>query len=714
MTAAIRIIEGPEGESESVVIDLTEDVVTIGRAMEAHVRITDPLSSRLHCQIEREGARHKIVDLESQNGTMVNGRKVNVKFLEDGDRIEIGETAIVFEAEPKDPKPRLKPMRRRRSRRRPKVRKFRPRGGGGEGVELDERLAGVLEEIGRQLGPEGLEEAESIFQDYVDRGEGGRFRRMLEEMEKASKLVDIAKAVNSERSLKRLLNLILDEAIRLTEAERGFLVLVEEGAFRFESARNFDRESVRKPEYKISRSIAEQVAGSGSSLVAADAQEDARFQDYVSVSELRLRSLVCVPLKKQKRVVGVVYLDNRFRAGVFTEEDLRTLEAFGDLAAIALENARLNDVNAKRAQELAEAKEEMEKLNALLQKRVAEQGRELERAREALQGREAGAEEESSGEDAGRKYADILGTGPAMQKVYRLLDRVTASEAPVFIQGESGTGKELVALAIHKHGKRREKSFVSENCAAIPETLLESELFGYKRGAFTGAVADKKGLFEAADGGTLFLDEIADMSPAMQKKLLRALQNGEIRPVGGKEVVKVDVRLIAASNKDLRLMAAQGSFREDLFYRINVLTVHLPPLRDRREDIPLLVEHFLSLVKSKSGGRAKRISPEAMDLLEAYHWPGSIRELENEIYRAYTLGEETIGPRDFSPSVQQGRRPLKEVINETVEKVERDAILRALREAGGKKAEAARILDVSRPTLDAKIEALGIRVDKKA
>ncbi|MHC4778260.1 MAG: sigma 54-interacting transcriptional regulator [Planctomycetota bacterium] len=717
MTAVIRIIEEPEGEAESALLELTEEVITVGRGVENHIRINDAQSSRVHCQIERDGDSYKLVDLESRRGTLVNGRKVNVKILEDGDRIEIGKVAIVFEAEPQETKRQLKPLRRRRSRRRPKVRRTVGKPGGEGAQVLDDKLVGLLEDIGKRLGAEGLAEAETIFQDYLDRADSGKYRKVLEEGQRAAKLVEIAKAVNSERNLKRLLNLIIDEAVRLTDAERGFLVLVQDGAFRFEAARNFDRESVRKPEYKISRSIAEQVAKSGEAMVAADAQTDERFHAYMSVSDLRLRSVICVPLKRKKKVVGVLYMDNRFETGVFTEVDRSTLEAFGDLAAIALENTRLNEENETRTQELASAKDEMEKLNVLLEEQVERQGEELARVKGA------GTKKKKKGKKGEKfryDFSSIIGSSPAMEAVFHLLDRVIESPAPVLIQGESGTGKELVANAIHSQGKRKGKPFVSENCAAIPETLLESELFGYKRGAFTGAFADKKGLFEVANGGTLFLDEIGDMSPGMQKKLLRALQEGEIRVVGGKEIIKVDVRLIAASNKNLRRMVQENAFREDLYYRINVLQVDLPPLRDRREDIPYLVSTFMENIAAKSGGEPKELTREAMTILMNHDWPGNVRELENEVQRSFTISDDEILPSDLSPSVQAGPqkkgagvKPLKDVVKEAMERVERETILAALQESNWKKSDAAKALGISRPTLDTKIEALEIQLNKK-
>jgi len=241
------------------------------------------------------------------------------------------------------------------------------------------------------------------------------------------------------------------------------------------------------------------------------------------------------------------------------------------------------------------------------------------------------------------RYRDIVGESTAILRIFRLLDRVADSVVPVLIQGESGTGKELIATAIHRNSSRRDQAFVAENCAAIPETLLESELFGYKRGAFTGADKNKVGLFKVADGSSLFLDEIGDMSLTMQKKLLRVLQDGEIRPVGSNEVFHVDVRIISASNKNLKEMVKRSDFREDLYYRLNTITVTIPPLRDRDEDIPLLVDFFVKRVADEMKVDVVPIDATAMKALQRYKWPGNIRELENEIRRCLALlGDETI------------------------------------------------------------------------
>jgi len=255
-------------------------------------------------------------------------------------------------------------------------------------------------------------------------------------------------------------------------------------------------------------------------------------------------------------------------------------------------------------------------------------------------------------------YSEIIGESPAIVRVFRLLDRISHSNVPVLIQGESGTGKELVAGALHRNSPRHDKAFVAENCAAIPETLLESELFGYKRGAFTGADRNKTGLFKVADGGTLFLDEIGDMSLSMQKKLLRVLQDGEIRPVGSNEVIHVDVRIISASNKNLKEMVARREYREDLYFRLNTITIIVPPLRDRPGDIALLVEFFGERIAKEMNCKPAPLTSEALKALEKYRWPGNIRELENEMRRCLALlGDGTeIGLELLSDEIKAGAR----------------------------------------------------------
>jgi transcriptional regulator with PAS, ATPase and Fis domain len=302
-------------------------------------------------------------------------------------------------------------------------------------------------------------------------------------------------------------------------------------------------------------------------------------------------------------------------------------------------------------------------------------------------------------------YHGIFGAAPVMQDLYDLLDRIAPSDSTVLIQGENGTGKELVARAIHLASPRRDRRFVVTNCSAFNDNLLDSELFGHRRGAFTGAVADKPGLFEVADSGTFFLDEIGDMSPALQVKVLRVLQEGTFTRVGDTETRKVDVRIIAATNRDLTGMVASGQFREDLFYRIHVLHVALPPLRERREDIPLLIEHFLTRARRS---RPKQLAPGCAAQMLAYPWPGNVRELENEVERlvvlagdASIISGELLSPRirQWSPTDEPARETDTGSLPAAVEALERRMIGAAMRRHNGNKTRAAEDLKVSRRNL---------------
>jgi DNA-binding NtrC family response regulator len=332
----------------------------------------------------------------------------------------------------------------------------------------------------------------------------------------------------------------------------------------------------------------------------------------------------------------------------------------------------------------------------------------------------ATADRPAAPDDAPSRFG-IIGSAPSMRQLFSVIEKVAATPSTVLITGESGTGKELVAKAIFEQSARRDKPFIKVNCAAIPKELVESELFGYEKGAFTGAVTQKPGRFELADQGTLFLDEIGEISPEMQVKLLRVLQEGEFERVGGIRTLKVDVRLIAATNRDLSRELEAGHFREDLFYRLNVVPIHIPPLRDRREDIPLLVEHFRKKFNARLSRRVKGINPAALGHLVAYGWPGNIRELENVMERVtlFCDGEE-IGPQDL-PEEIRGTRPaalpqepahgatLKEIVKESTARLERDLIAKALEETGGNVTRAAQKLGISRKGLQLKMKELGLR-----
>ena len=309
-----------------------------------------------------------------------------------------------------------------------------------------------------------------------------------------------------------------------------------------------------------------------------------------------------------------------------------------------------------------------------------------------------------------QKQGDIIGTSQAMRQTLELVRQVSPTSATVLIQGESGTGKELIANAIHQWSQRKERPFIKVNCAALPETLLESELFGYEKGAFTGALFRKEGRFEMANGGTLFLDEVSDLSLSTQAKLLRVLQEGEFERLGGTKTLKVDVRLVAATNTDLAQRVKEKRFREDLFYRLNVITVTLPPLRDRKEDIPLLAEHFLRIYTRKNNRDITGFSREAFDLILAYPWPGNVRELENAIERAVILSKGAlIGPEDLPEAVsghtgRERHQPISIPIGTALEEVERRFIKETLRHTKGDKNLAAKLLGIASRTIYRKLE----------
>jgi DNA-binding NtrC family response regulator len=317
------------------------------------------------------------------------------------------------------------------------------------------------------------------------------------------------------------------------------------------------------------------------------------------------------------------------------------------------------------------------------------------------------------------RFGEIIGRSPAMREVYRIIEAVSENKSNVLVCGENGTGKELVARTIHQRGPWRDRPFLAVNCGALSETLLESQLFGHRRGAFTGAIEDHEGVFQAANGGTLFLDEVTEIPLPLQVKFLRAIQEREVTPLGSTRSVKVDVRLIAAANRDVEEAVRQGWFRSDLYYRLNVVTIHLPPLRERREDIPLLVEHFVERFSRDYGVEPKRITRAAMDCLLAYSWPGNIRELQNTIERAFALSRapeidlEDLPVRIRRPSGVELLSPA-EPANDGEEilplaELERRAIVAALARTRGNKAEAARLLGIERPRLYRKLQKYGLR-----
>jgi len=521
-------------------------------------------------------------------------------------------------------------------------------------------------------------------------------RREQNATENFSRDVDRLLAINRELAQdhdpERLLERIIDAAIALSGAERGFIILKgTDGELLIRAARNIDRATLETDAVGISQSIASQAMTAAAPIVSIDAADDERFRENLSVHNLKLRSVLSLPLRTQRGVLGALYLDNRFRVNAFSDADVALLTAFGDQAAIALANAQMLAEMERRGRELEASRAAIEALNARLETELKARATELELVRQ-----------ERGEPPAATEFCGMVGKSAALREIFRIIERVADKDVPISIQGESGTGKELVARAIHSLSSRRKGAFVSINCGAIPSELLESELFGHERGAFTGAVRTKAGLFEVARGGTLFLDEIGDMPLPMQVKLLRVLQQREFRRVGGTENLATDARVLSATNQDLEVSVKQQRFREDLWFRLNVVGITVPPLRARREDLPLLVEALLK----RHAGCHLRLSRPALAAILDHDWPGNVRELENEIQRAIALADgDTIGLDALSERLRKhpGSGHADGTLKEVVERCERDAIRETLAKCHGRVAAAAQELGLTRAGLYKKI-----------
>jgi serine/threonine-protein kinase PknK len=500
-----------------------------------------------------------------------------------------------------------------------------------------------------------------------------------------AQLESIVRALATRDRLRPLLDQVVDTMVLWSGVERGLLLLrAPDGRLVARAARNLARHDLRGDQLLLSQGIARRALETGEPVVATDAF--ASLGDlHASVHALRLRSVLAVPLVARGESLGVVYLDDRARRGAFGPGELAWVRLVASQAAMAIADAR-DHVLLRRAVRRAERAQKA--LAELLSEREAE----LDVTRTEL----AHAKADGTRYD----YDAIVGRSEPMRRLLALLDRVTRSDVPVLIVGESGTGKELVARALHGNGARARRPFVTENCGSIPEALLESALFGHVKGAFTGASSSRAGLFEVADGGTLFLDEIGEMPLSMQAKLLRVLQDGEVRPVGGDRSRHVDVRIVSATHRDLESMVKAGTFREDLLYRLNVMAIQVPSLRERAEDVPQLFSHLLA---KHAPGKKLRVTRAAMDKLTGFAWPGNVRQLENEVRRATLLADDRAGRIDVSELSEEiaksgpaASRDAGLDLRSRIAHLERDAVTTALITTRGNHTQAARLLGLSR------------------
>jgi serine/threonine-protein kinase PknK len=450
--------------------------------------------------------------------------------------------------------------------------------------------------------------------------------------QRLARLLEINRDLLGELDLGKLTAKIVCYAVELLQAERGFVILRDDKgglAVHSSSTRPGDIEH-----QQFSRSIAERVMDTREPIVSVQARNDSRMQGYTSVHQMLLESVASVPIMgRYGEPIGALYVETRRTPGKGFEREIPTLRAFADQVALAIETARLVAENRQRADELSEVNEKLVKAQERLRESLGDRTEQLKRTRQKLRH----AQDTLYGHFG---YQGVVGSSGAMRRCYALIDRVKDTDVPVLITGESGTGKEVVARAIHRASTRNKAPFLGVNCGAIPENLLESELFGHVRGAFTGADRDRKGLLRDATGGTVLLDEIGEMPQKMQAGLLRVLQERTVRPVGGSREEPVDCRFLFATHRNLREMVDAGKFREDLFYRIHVVELPLPGLRERVDDLPLLVDHFLGIFAARYKRERGGLTKDALRRLVRYSWPGNVRQLEHVLLSAWIMNEE--------------------------------------------------------------------------
>jgi len=477
----------------------------------------------------------------------------------------------------------------------------------------------------------------------------------IADLDAYTKLYEFSDKLMHTRDLTELLDALMDAVILITNADKGFLILLEGETLDVKVARNLNRENIADAVTQLSDSIIAKVVRSRKPVIVSDAMSDDEFAGAKSVMHLKVSSVICVPLLDRGRLLGIIYVGNDSIRDLFQETTLRVLTVFASQAALIVANAL----------HMNELKHDNRRLNERLEQ---------------------------------YRFGEIVGTSPPMQQVFRKVEKIAPTDISVLITGETGTGKELIAREIHNRSPRAGKPFVTINCGAIPENLLESELFGHVKGAFTGAVANKQGKFQAADGGTLFLDEIGEMPIELQVKLLRAIQEKVVYRVGDTRPETVDIRILAATNRDLEKEIAGGRFREDLYYRLNVVNLELPPLRVRGDDVLVIARYLLARYSREYDAKVKGLSPNAAVSIRKHAWPGNIRELENRIKKAIVLCESTvIGPDDLG--LTGDVLPQILTLADAKEKFQREYINEVLALNNGNRTKTARDLGVDPRTV---------------
>jgi len=586
------------GSSKGLVIPIGEDPISIGRDISNTLRLAGATVSRKHCRIDRPGGGYELVDLDSQNGTFVNGIPVGHKTLSHGDTIRIGDSELTFAEH---------------------------EGASTYELALSNRTSTTdLRTI--RLG--------ELITDTKFGNAVGRMARDL------AALLRISEVINSIRDVRLLQCEILRLVLEVIPADDAAIVLFNSADEQPASVCSWNRNYGEKSSIKVQVDIVRKAFWERSAVVT----------DTNRPSE-GLQNVLCFPLVAVQRTLGAIYLTSSDTVSPFLEDHIEFLAHASRIAAVALENILALD-------------------------QLSSENRELK-------------EQISS--------SALVGESRHIRKVETFISRVAPEDVTVLIRGESGTGKEVVARSIHHNSPRSERPFIAINCAAIPEALLESELFGHEKGAFTGAVAIKRGKLEAAENGTLFLDEIGELAPLLQAKLLRVLQEREFERLGSTRCLKFSARVLAATNKDVEQAIKAGEFRQDLYYRLNVVSIVIPPLRERRDDIPLLALYFSSKYASKRKRPFKGISAEARTILMNYSWPGNVRELENAIEHAIVLGvSDEILPDDLPTALleEQGARMEGSRYHSAINNTKKELIMEALRNSSGSVPQAAKSLGI--------------------
>ncbi|MCP4500748.1 MAG: GAF domain-containing protein [Deltaproteobacteria bacterium] len=476
-----------------------------------------------------------------------------------------------------------------------------------------------------------------------------------QQLEALRRLLDFSRVLGNATDVPALLDRLMDEIIGISRAAKGFLVLLEDGKPSVKVARNLKGQGLDAAVAELSDTILAKVIHGKKPIVVSNALEDTEFNSSLSVVNLKLTSVMCAPLLHQGELFGAIYVGNNSVVNLFDDTSLELLTIFCGQASLLVQQALAMDALSSEAARLRQ-------------------------------------------ELSQNRYGDLIGSCQSMKDIFKKIDKVSKADISVLVTGETGTGKELIAREIHRRSPRKKGNFEVINCGAIPENLLESELFGHVKGAFTGATANKPGRFHMADGGTLFLDEIGEMPLNLQVKILRALQEKQVMRVGGSQIENVDIRVVTATHRDLKKMVEDGEFREDLYYRLNVVQLHLPPLRDRGEDVVVIATFLLKKYADEYQSKVRTFSAKGISALRKYGWPGNVRQLENRIKRALVLVEKKqITPEDLDISIDDLAEVLP--IADAVERFRRRYINESLDRNGNNRTKTAKELGVDPRTI---------------